>query len=201
MPKDTETQILEAAKKIFVQKGYSGARMQEIADEANINKAMLHYYFRNKESLFERILEDAIEAVIPKLVEALMSEGTVILKLERLVNSYIDTILENSYLPMFLLHEIAQNRMGMIDKMKSKMEQHHVLAQFSKQIVEEQEQGILKPMMPQHILLSVMSLIIFPFMAKPVFLKMLDIPKPMFNQMMEERKEVVINFLKAGLLT
>ena len=200
MPKDTETQILEAAKKVFIQKGYAGARMQEIADEAKINKSMLHYYYRNKESLFERILEDAIEAVIPKLVEALMSEGTVIQKLERLVRSYIDTILENSYLPMFLLHEIAQNRMGIIDKMKSKLDQHHVLTRFSKQILDEQAQGILKPIMPQHILLSVMSLIVFPFMAKPVFLKMLDIPKPMFNQMMEERKEVVINFLKAGLL-
>jgi hypothetical protein len=138
--------------------------------------------------------------VFPKLVESLMTEGTVIQKLERLVNSYIDVILENSYLPMFLLHEISQNRMGMIDKMKSKMEQHHVLAQFSKQVLEEQARGILKPIMPQHILLTVMSLIIFPFMAKPVFLKMLDIPKPLFNQMMEERKEVVINFLKAGLL-
>jgi AcrR family transcriptional regulator len=200
MPKDTESQILDAAKKIFVQKGFAGARMQEIADEANINKAMLHYYFRNKESLFERILENAIDAVFPKLVESLMTEGTVIQKLERLVNSYIDVILENSYLPMFLLHEISQNRMGMIDKMKSKMEQHHVLAQFSKQVLEEQARGILKPIMPQHILLTVMSLIIFPFMAKPVFLKMLDIPKPLFNQMMEERKEVVINFLKAGLL-
>jgi AcrR family transcriptional regulator len=200
MPKDTESQILDAAKKIFVQKGFAGARMQEIADEANINKAMLHYYFRNKESLFERILENAIDAVFPKLVESLMTEGMVIQKLERLVNSYIDVILENSYLPMFLLHEISQNRMGMIDKMKSKMEQHHVLAQFSKQVLEEQARGILKPIMPQHILLTVMSLIIFPFMAKPVFLKMLDIPKPLFNQMMEERKEVVINFLKAGLL-
>ena len=88
MAENTEIAILEAAKKVFTARGFSGARMQEIADEAKINKAMLHYYFRNKEKLFTVILEDTMALVIAEFGHALESEGTVIEKLERIIESW-----------------------------------------------------------------------------------------------------------------
>ena len=69
----TEQTILQAAKKVFIQKGMEGARMQEIADEAGINKALLHYYFRSKDKLFEAIFQDAILKFIPDMMEMLQS--------------------------------------------------------------------------------------------------------------------------------
>ena len=66
---DTEQLILEAAKKVFFNKGFDGARMQEIADVAGINKALLHYYFRSKDKLFEAIFFDAFQQFIPRVVE------------------------------------------------------------------------------------------------------------------------------------
>ena len=65
---ETEQKILDAAKQVFLVKGLAGARMQEIADEAGINKALLHYYFRSKEKLFEKILNEAFTNIIPNII-------------------------------------------------------------------------------------------------------------------------------------
>ena len=62
----TEQKIREAARKVFQAKGMHGARMQDIADTAGINKALLHYYFRSKDQLFEAIFKEALQQLIPK---------------------------------------------------------------------------------------------------------------------------------------
>ncbi len=64
---DTEEQILKAARKLFENKGFNGARMQEIADEAGINKSLLHYYFRSKEGLFDQIFLEAFKDFWPSI--------------------------------------------------------------------------------------------------------------------------------------
>ncbi|WP_299361557.1 TetR/AcrR family transcriptional regulator [Winogradskyella sp.] len=192
----TENTILEAAKTIFLQKGFAGARMQEIADEAKINKSMLHYYFRNKEQLFGRIMKDSVSIIIPKFVAILDSEDSVIHKFERLVDGYIDTIIANPHIPMFLLNEISQNRVQYMNEAKEKMMEHGTFQSFMMQIVQEQQQGVLNPLPPQHVMLTVMSLIVFPFMAKPIFKNMLEIPETIYTQMMLERKPIVKKMLK-----
>ena len=98
----TEEAIIRAAKDIFVSKGYAATRMQEIADAANINKAMLHYYFRSKEMLFRVITIQTLEMMLPKFLSALQHEGTVIEKIENIVINYIETIRENPHIPLFI---------------------------------------------------------------------------------------------------
>ncbi|MEM1134659.1 MAG: TetR/AcrR family transcriptional regulator, partial [Bacteroidota bacterium] len=189
-----------AAKKIFTQKGFAGARMQEIADEAKINKSMLHYYFRSKELLFEKILDNSIKLVIPKFLEAIGKNGTIIEKLEELVHTYIDTILENPHMPMFILYELSQNRLDFISKMKAQLDMHNIFSEFLLQITEEQKQGIIKQIPAKHLIINVMSLIIFPFIAKPIFIFSLELPPSDYNQMLVERKEIIMKFLKDALL-
>lgn len=200
MKNDTEAQILEAAKKIFIQKGFAGARMQEIAEAANINKSMLHYYFRDKKSLFEKILDNTVQLVFPKLIVAIQSEGAVIEKLEKIVHTYIDTVLKNPYVPLFILHELSQNRTDFASRIKAKLNIHEVLNRFLEQISEEQQQGILKPIPPNQLLLSVLSLVIFPFIAKPIFMNILELPENQFSHLMQERKEIIMKLLKDALL-
>ena len=199
MAENTEIAILEAAKKVFTVRGFSGARMQEIADEAKINKAMLHYYFRNKEKLFQVILEDTMALVVEKFGHAIESEGTVIEKFERIIEAYISNIKENPHLPIFLLHELSQNRLQFIDAVKGKI--HHLpnFLEFFQQIQTEQEEGKIKPVPPMHLLLNVMSMCIFPFIVKPVFCNIIEIPEEQFEMMMEQRIEVVTNFVKSAL--
>ena len=201
MQNETETQILEAAKKVFIRKGFAGARMQEIADEAQINKSMLHYYFRSKEFLFERIMQDSIEVMLPTFMRVISGEGSVIEKVESLVDAYIDNFLKNPHIPMFVLSEISQNRTGFLDKMKLNMKAIDQPNGFLKQIMSEQEQGIIKQMPPNQILINTVSLIIFPFLAKPMLMEMFDVSDDNYLVMMDKRKALIKSFLRDALLS
>ena len=97
----TEGRILTAAQKVFLKKGMAGARMQDIADEAGINKAMLHYYFRSKEKLFEKIFAELSHHFFPKLVMIFESDESVFTKIEMVVAEYIDQMEANALSPHF----------------------------------------------------------------------------------------------------
>jgi AcrR family transcriptional regulator len=199
MAENTEIAILEAAKKVFTERGYSGARMQEIADEAKINKAMLHYYFRSKEKLFQVIIEDTMALIIEKFGQALESEGTVIEKFEKIIEVYILNIKENPHLPIFILHELSQNRLQFLEAVKGKI--HHLpnFLEFFQQIQEEQDAGLIKQIPPVHLLLNVMSMCVFPFVVKPVFCNIIEIPEEQFDLLMDQRVEVVTKFMKSAI--
>ena len=85
---NTEERILESARQIFQAKGLQGARMQEIADKAGINKAMLHYYYRSKELLFEAVFEEAANRIFPKIVELLNTDYPLFEKIEYFVDYF-----------------------------------------------------------------------------------------------------------------
>src|SRR4249920_2351657 len=98
----TEEKILSAAKKVFISRGMAGARMQDIADEAGINKAMLHYYFKNKEKLFEVIFMEAAAQLFPRINEIFFSDYSLFEKIERFCEEYMAVVMENPYLPLFV---------------------------------------------------------------------------------------------------
>src|SRR6185436_18120443 len=104
--RSTEEKILAAAKKVFTHEGMAGARMQDIADEARINKALLHYYFRSKDKLFETIFLLEAQKFFPKINMIFESDTPLFEKIEKFVNEYITEIQENPYLPWFVLNEI-----------------------------------------------------------------------------------------------
>src|SRR6187402_2554521 len=94
-----QEKILAAARKVFTTKGMAGARMQDIADEAGINKALLHYYFRDKDKLFETIFMEEAQRFFPKINAIFQSDDPLFEKIEKFVNEYIDEMQENPYLP------------------------------------------------------------------------------------------------------
>src|SRR5678810_1109142 len=104
-----EERILEAACKVFTTKGMAGARMQDIADEADINKALLHYYFRDKDKLFEVVFMEEAQKFFPKINAIFNSDAPLFEKIENFVNEYIDEMLENPYLPWFVLNEMNRD--------------------------------------------------------------------------------------------
>ena len=199
MAETSEQAILEAAKKVFMLRGYAGARMQEIADEAGINKAMLHYYFRSKEKLFKVIFEEIAMGLLPKLGAALEGEGTVLEKFEKVIRIYIGIIQKNPYIPMFILHELSQNRTEFVNSMKKKVTKFPNLPAFFGQIMEEQMEGKIKDVPPLHLLLNVMGMVIFPFLARPVVTNLLDMPTEQFDLVLNDRADVVVGFLKNAL--
>jgi len=138
-----ETGILNAAKRIFQQKGMEGARMQEIADEAGINKALLHYYYRSKQLLFEAVFKNVFLLLAPQLNKVLNDDSSLFDKIKNFTNNYISFVIKHPYLPNFIIQELNRNP-DFITKLTS--EQHFpTIDKFKKQVQENIEAGIIKP--------------------------------------------------------
>ena len=105
----TEGKILIAARQVFIEKGLAGARMQDIADRAEINKAMLHYYFKNKEMLFELIFKETAGRLFPHFEKLMDSDLNFFDKIRSIVASYIEVIIQNPYIPLFVMNEMNKN--------------------------------------------------------------------------------------------
>ncbi len=192
--KTTEEQILAAAKKVFVRDGMTGARMQDIADEAGINKALLHYYFKNKEKLFEVIFMEAANRLFPKINEIFTAELPLFEKIERFCDEYITLVMENPYLPLFVLNEINRDPgyfLGKVWKGKNVPQPHLFLAQ----IETEKSKGNIKNIHPMHLLLNMLSMTIFPFVAKPMLQKNMGMDEHQFRAIMEQRKKEIPKFI------
>lgn len=194
--KDTDTgvKILAAAKKIFLVKGMSGARMQDIADEAGINKALLHYYFKNKEKLFEVIFLEEAKKFFPKINSIFESGLPLFEKIEKFAAEYIDEMQQNPYLPMFMMTQINQDTDKFLGAAMGKNNQpnpHHLLAQIEKEV----KKGTIKPISPVHLLMNLLSMCIFPFIAKPMILKKIGLDELQFRRLMEQRKQEIPQFI------
>ena len=130
----TEEKILAAAKQVFVKKGMTGARMQDIADTAGINKALLHYYFRSKEKLFEVIFKEAATRLFPKINEILNSDLPLFDKIHQFTHDYVEMVIETPYLPLFVLNEINKQPHEFSKKMfgKNRPPVHKLAEQIEK---------------------------------------------------------------------
>lgn len=190
----TEQRILEAARKVFVRKGMAGARMQDIADEAGINKALLHYYFRSKEMLFEVIFAEAANVLFPKINKIFESDDPLFVKLENFVADYIEVVLENPYLPLFVLNEINQDPRRFMSKMLGEKNTPRP-QKFLEQIEREVKKGVIKRISPVQLLMNLVSMTIFPFVAQPMFQINLGLDELQFRAIMEQRKKDIPKFI------
>jgi len=194
----SEEKILEAARRVFLQKGMTGARMQEIADEAGINKALLHYYFRNKELLFDRIFTQAAAKLFPKLVTILDSDLPLFEKIESFISSYIDVMTENPYLPLFVLNEVHRDPESFYKRISGELKLPRP-EKFLMQIDQEVKLGNIKPVSPLQLLMNILSGTIFPFVAKPLFQMHLGMDEFQFRQLMLQRKTEFARFVTDAL--
>lgn len=190
----TEERILAAAKMIFIKKGLAGARMQDIADEAGINKALLHYYFRSKDKLFDVIFIEAAQKLFPKISAILEADAPLFEKIERFADEYITVMIENPYLPMFVLNEINKNPEAFFDDTNRRVNFPRP-EKLLIQIEDEIKKGNIKPISPLQFLLHLLGLCIFPFMAKPIFQMHLSVEDYQFRALMEQRKKDVPKFI------
>ena len=194
----TEEKIFNAARIVFQKKGFAGARMQEIADEAGINKAMLHYCFKNKELLFQAVFMNAFGQLAPKINDIFISQDSIFDKIKKFTNSYISFVMLNPYLPQFIIQEMNNNPEFVMSFLKNENRPDPTL--LIVQIEKEIENGIIKPINPKHLLMNMISMTVFPFSSQMMVKGMLQISDTEFNQMMEERKtsiaEQIINSIK-----
>jgi AcrR family transcriptional regulator len=161
----TEEKILEAAKTVFLNKGMDGARMQEIADEAGINKALLHYYFRSKERLFEAIFSEIIKFAFPKISRIIVSDMGIVTKIEQFVDAYLEILMKHPFIPGFIMKELSRDPSTLIKMvMKFGFNPQVVFTQ----IEEAMNRGEIIRMDPRHLAVNVISMCVFPFAARPI---------------------------------
>ncbi len=190
---NTEDKILEAAKKVFIEKGLEGARMQEIANEARINKALLHYYYRTKEKLFGAVFRYAITKFIPGIGEVLNSEMPFLEKIEIIIGKYISLLKKNPIIPIFVLHEINRHPDRLVGIMTGSGIKPEM---FLKQIEKEIQAGTIKPVDPRQLIVNILSLCVFPFAAKPLILRLFfNNNKRLFDSFIEARKKEIPEFI------
>jgi TetR/AcrR family transcriptional regulator len=202
MTKDlsTEQQILAAAKSVFMEKGMAGSRMQEIADKAGINKAMLHYYFRSKEKLFEAIFSEALGNFFPKINDLIDSDIPLFDKIRVFIASYMDLLSKNPYLPAFVIHEVNRDQKWFVNFIFSQPVKPNP-EKLLIQVMAEVKAGHIIPINPLQLMVNMFSLCIFPFLARPMITGIFGMDDKMYHQFIEQRKketaEFIINAIKA----
>ena len=179
----TEEKIKEAARAVFMKKGFSATRTRDIADEAGINLALLNYYFRSKEKLFELVMMEKFQAFFGVIFPILNDPSTTLeKKVELIADRYITLLTENPDLPIFILSEIRTNA----DRMVASVRLDKILAesQFVKQLHERRPD-----MQPVQLIMSILGLVVFPFLMRPLLMQTGNADTKMFNAMMNERKQ------------
>lgn len=192
--RQTEEQILEAAEEVFQQQGFAGARMQKIADEAGINKSMLHYYFRSKDKLFQKIFQESVRQFIPVIFKVLNSDLALVPKVEKLVETYYEIFKENPHLPSFVIHEMNQHP----DRFKEFMSTvgiEEMPAKFAKQVQAEVEAGQMKRIDPKEFIVNTIALCVFPVIARPMVQTVFKMNDEQFIQFLEYRKKELPKFI------
>jgi len=194
----TEEKIKEAARKVFLQKGYAATRTRDIAEEAGFNLALLNYYFRSKEKLFDIIMLETMQQFLHSVREILSDEQTSLQeKLELLVERYIDVLIKNPEMPFFILNEVRQDPKKLVSKigLKQKLAETYFIQQI------REVAGKELAMHPMQIIMNLMGMIVFPFIAKPIVQHMGNLDQDAFNALMEERKKLIPIWLHGVLTT
>jgi len=194
----TERKILEAAGKVFMKKGRLGASMQDIADEAGINRTLLHYYFRNKEKLFDTIFTKLLARVFPAMVAAFTSDKPFIEKVQIFVDTYTEMLSENPYLPVFVFQEISLNP----ERLAGIIQQSGLDPDIAfKELSKELETAGINDVDPRHMVANILGMVLFPYIGRALIQKVaFKDDAPAYEKFLEERKKHIPEIVKMAML-
>lgn len=186
----TEEKFKEAARIVFTRKGYAATKTRDIAEQAGLNLALLNYYFRSKEKLFEIIMHEKIMQLFSVLAPVINDTSTSLdEKIDKIAVTYITMLLQNPDLPIFVLSEIRNNpeRFGKSVQVDTMVMNSH----FIKQLAEKK-----KDVHPIQLLISFLGMLVFPFIARPVFQATGIVTDELFKNLMEQRKVLTATWMK-----
>lgn len=196
----TEEKIKIAARIVFHKKGYAATRTRDIAEEADVNLALLNYYFRSKEKLFNIIMAETLELFFESLASVLNDQNSSLYeKIEILSDKYMNLLIAQPDIPGFILNETQNNAKGLVHHMHLKeiIMNSHLLTQI-KEItgaVTFPENFIVQNIM------NIIGLIVFPFIGKPLLHEIFDLDDARFQTIIEERKRMIPLWIKSMIFT
>lgn len=198
---ETEEKIFAAALEEFSRCGRQGARLQNIADRAGINKALIHYYFRSKDRLYEEVFAYVIRRYFFRMSEAIQQGDTFAVTLRNFIGNYIDLLEDNPALPFFLLRDIADGATVFSDKVREIFLPYAgnapkaFMASFNAGV----QSGEIRPLDPRQTLITVLGSCIYFFAGFPILSVLMPDMKQKRGQFLEDRKQHVFDIIYYGL--
>jgi AcrR family transcriptional regulator len=199
---NTEQIILEAAEKLFIEKGFDGAKTTEIARLAGVNHALLHYYFRTKENLFNCVFERIAADLVGFFNIAFEGETPFFEKLKRAIELHFDCLATRIDLPMFVIREVIQKKERKAYFLKQIFPiAKRVLAKMHSDMKREVKKGTIRPVKAQNLLLNIAALNVFAFIGAEILFEVKDENKSgALKRFLDDRKQnnvnTIINSLK-----
>lgn len=201
----TEQRILDAAHDVFLRRGTAGARMQEIAAEAGVNQALLHYYFRSKDRLAEAVFRRAAMRLVPPALEILASNEPLADKVQAVVAHELDRLRESPHLPGYIIAELTHHpeRAGQLFAGLTGLSHGQIAPRLftilRRQIDEEVRRGRMRRIAPEEFVVNLISLCIFPFAARPLIATLLGLDDASFDRFMRRRRRELPKFFLGAL--
>ncbi|WP_375444017.1 TetR/AcrR family transcriptional regulator [uncultured Fibrella sp.] len=194
---DTETKIKEAARKVFVEYGYEGAKVRQIAEEAGVNIALLNYYFRSKEQLFDSIYAEAFHSFFGTMMKLVNEETPLEVKIWQITDKYLDFLIDNPMMPSFIMAQ--QGKKGTDFFTKLGVKSMIGSSRLAKQLVEEAEKGNIRPIKPTQFIILMMGNLVFPFIARSIVSFIGDLDETGFREFINERRTLIPDMLMTFL--
>jgi AcrR family transcriptional regulator len=201
-PEESRAAILHAAALEFAELGIAGARTDAIAREARVNKALLYYYFKDKETLYGAVLDDAFSGMRAMVFQVLDSELPPREKILAYVGAYFDFIASNQIYPKLMQREMMRAREGKSEHIDRLIKNYFqpVYGRLSEVLQKGIEEGEFRRVQPAHFIPSMIAMIVFYFSSAPVMQRIVGF-NPLAPQRIAERRAAVLDFISAGLFS
>jgi TetR/AcrR family transcriptional regulator len=202
---DTESRILQAARVVFTRRGTAGARVQEIAAEAGVNQALIHYYFGTKENLAEQVFFESAAQMTIAMAVVVDPSATIEMLIERFVHAYIDTVRTAPFIPGYILAETTQNpeRLdALMQRAIGTLPAPMVMmakARLEQLVADGVAAGRIRPIATRQLLVSIMALVVFPFVARPILAAALLLNGADYDEFLDERRRELPGFILNAL--
>lgn len=201
---NTEQKILDAANKVFVKKGFDGTRMQQIADEAKINKSLLHYYYRSKDKLFYNVFKIMAKKFFPQAISVFSDTNIDFFdRIRAFTNEYISILSKNPFLPNFILHELSRKSEKMTELFTHLFDSFFTtnINILKQELIKEHKKGRIIKIEITDFIVNILSLSVFPFVSRSILkATLMDNSQEKFGDFIEKRKtdvaELIINSIK-----
>lgn len=193
---DMEGRIIEAAKRVFVLKGYEATKMGDIATEVGISRTAMHYYFRTKEMLFDAIFGQLIRVLLPNIALIMEEPSSFLEKLPKIVDQYVSVMQQNPQFPIFVVNEFNRDPQHLYRTVMKDPLRIQPLIQLQRQLLDEMDKGLIRRMPLIYSVSTLLSLVVFPMLARnPLTDLFLDGDKEQFDAFFEERKSLITDIM------
>lgn len=199
---DIEQRILEAAEKIFMSKGFAATKTTDIAAKAGCNHALIHYYFRTKENLFEKVFVNMFSVGVGQLTVEIDSVKDIVELTGKLVSSHLSLVEKRSRLPLFILNELTTNP-ARIDMLRNIINNYPLFNEFffklEAVLQREAEEGHIRPIGAMNYMLNIVSLTIMTVTILPIFAKAANVDRKGQKSFLEMRREEITQLVLRGI--